>query len=96
MKRQSLQSPSLCKAASYSQYARHTLATHFTVAYLLFTIRTHKAQDIFHEQPCSRLRSPALDRLKATPTVEGKSMHLVATRPNVSAPYRLCLVASFP
>ena len=40
-----MQSPSLYKAASHSQYALHTLATHFTVAYSLFTIRTHKAQD---------------------------------------------------
>ena len=95
MKRQSLQRHSLCKADSYSQYALHTPATHFFAAYSLFTIPTHKTQDVFHQQTCSRRWSPALDRLKATPTVSVKNMHQVETRPNISEPYRLCLVASF-
>ena len=95
MKRQSLQRHSLCKSDSYSQYALHTLATHFSTAYSLFTIPTHKAQDVFHQQSCSRRWSPALDRLKATPTVSAKNMDQVETRPNISEPYRLCLVASF-
>ena len=95
MKRQSLQRHSLCKADSYSQYALHTPATHFSAAYSLFTIPTHKTQDVFHQQTCSRRWSPALDRLKATPTVSVKNMHQVETQPNISEPYRLCLVVSF-